>query len=185
VESWARFHGTTLPPLLHVLPEPVNLFDSADTAVFLNDISLDMPEPPILTVIDTVARCMTGGDEDRARDMAIVFDNLGRVQCATGTAALLVAHTGHAEKGRERGSSAIPGAADMRIGVARPEKQNRVTVTAEKAKDAIEADPITLRLDPIPDTRSLAVTELIHGSAAAPISPKNAELATLILKRVA
>jgi hypothetical protein len=184
IQSWRTCRGLESPPLLHVMPRPVNLFQPGETAVLIGHIDAELPEPPILIVVDTVARCMTGGDEDRARDMAVVLDNISAVQRRYDAAALLAHHTGHTEKGRERGSSALGGAADMRIGILRDEKQRSLTeVTAAKAKDAAEADPITLRLDPIPDTKSLAITGIV--AEPPPTEAANDELAALILSRVA
>jgi hypothetical protein len=98
---------------------------------------------PGLLVVDTVARCMVGGDENSARDMGQFIENVSRFCEPYGAASLFIHHTG--KNGvDERGSSALRGAADTVMAM-RPEGSG-LKLTCEKQKDAAEFDAIRLHL---------------------------------------
>src|SRR3712207_1817312 len=63
---------------------------------------------PDLIVVDTLARCMRGGDENNARDMGQAVEGLEFLKRTLGAAVLVIHHT---TKGRdtERGSRAVRG----------------------------------------------------------------------------
>jgi RecA-family ATPase len=48
----------------------------------------------VLVVIDTLARCMVGADENSARDMGEAIDALDRLRRAAGSCVLPVHHMG-------------------------------------------------------------------------------------------
>jgi hypothetical protein len=122
----------------YVLPGPVRLLEANDVAALAELVPLVKPR---LVVLDTLNRCLAGGDENSSRDMGQALDALDRVRQA-GTA-VLVAH--HADKaGRNyRGHSSLEGAVDT---VLRMERNGKaITLTSEKQKDAAPAAPIQLR----------------------------------------
>ena len=84
------YHHDIDPQALAVLPEPINLLDSGA----VNELA-DAARGRHLVIIDTLARCMPGGDENSARDMGLAVDALYRIQRATeGGTVLAVHHTG-------------------------------------------------------------------------------------------
>jgi len=102
-----------------------------------------LPETPGLLVIDTMARTMVGGDENSARDVGEFIHAVDGLR--HDGAALIVHHSGH-EVDRERGSTALRGAADLRVKVER--RGLFCGLSCEKLKDAEEWAPIELRIEP-------------------------------------
>ncbi len=75
-------------------------------------------EPPVLIVVDTMARSLPGdSDENSSRDIMNFLETCDKLQRQYNCVVLLVHHTGHAEGAtrRARGSSAIKGAMDLEI----------------------------------------------------------------------
>lgn len=117
---------------VYFLTEAVQFMDEAQVAAFLAAVS-SLPEPPQLIVLDTLARCMVGGDENSARDMGIVIAHVERVRQETGATVAILHHTGKNGNG-ERGSSALRGAVDTMIAVAAD--GDLVSLTCDKQRDA-------------------------------------------------
>jgi hypothetical protein len=136
------------------LPEAVNLRDRWEVERARRTLA-SLSEPPRLLVVDTMARSMVGGDENAVQDVGEFIAAVDGL-CP---ARFVVHHTGH-EASRERGSSALSGAADLRVKLERAGKSYRVELTCEKQKDAREWDPITLRLDE--HGASLAPTRVVE-----------------------
>lgn len=126
---------------IRFLPESVNLLESQHVAKTRAALAT-LPEPVALLVVDTMARSMTGGDENSAKDVGMFIaavDGLRRARSS-----LVVHHTGH-DGSHERGSTALRGAADLMVKVERDRDSPRVTVKCDKPKDFEPWEPITLR----------------------------------------
>jgi hypothetical protein len=88
-------------------------------------------EPVSLVIIDTLARAMSGDDENSAQDMtSFIEKRAATISRETGAAVMLVHHSGKDQSRGLRGSYALQGACDavVHIDVTR-------TVTLEKVKD--------------------------------------------------
>ena len=103
---------------------------------------------PRLIVVDTLARAMTGGDENSAKDMGLFVMRCGMLRDQTGAAVLLVHHT-RGDGERERGSSALRGAADVMLAVSADEDFGGVKLTVDKSKDDEPPEPIAIQLERI------------------------------------
>lgn len=105
-----------------------------------------MPAPPVLIILDTLARNFGTGDENSSTDMGAFVTACDRLREATGACVLVVHHTGKDVAKGARGSSALTGAVDCLIAVERTPDQ--VTVMNKppygKQKDAAEFDDIVL-----------------------------------------
>jgi DNA-binding transcriptional ArsR family regulator len=129
---------------------------------------------PTLIVIDTLARCFLGGDENNAQDMTTFVAACDRLRQHYGGAVLIVHHSG--KNGQtERGSSALRGAADAVMACKRTERL--VELTCEKQKDAAEFDRLSFELQTISlstDARGRQVTScrLVHAESR-PADPVN------------
>lgn len=142
LESWMLAHPEADPDLLEdnleIIEDVPHLLEKADTAMLLNTaIEMHEEEPDTdlkLFVIDTLARALVGGDENSAQDVGRAIDACEKVRKATGATALVVHHSG-VEGTRERGSTALRGAADTSIQVAHDETQRITTVSVKKIKD--------------------------------------------------
>lgn len=109
---------------------------------------------PSLIVIDTLARCFVGGDENSAQDMGRLVQAITYLKRETGAAVLLLHHCGkpgdgYSRKLSERGSSALRGAAESMIRLERVKKEHQIELVNEKQRDAAEFSPITLWLKPV------------------------------------
>jgi hypothetical protein len=129
-----------IPANFHLIPEAPLLMLPGDVEELLR-VMQSLPERPGLIVIDTVARHMTGGDENSQRDMGLFIAGADRLRAATGATLLLVHHTG--KDGKMRGSTALPGALDAYAEVTKP-GEKRLTLTSGKTKDAAPFEPLGL-----------------------------------------
>lgn len=131
------------------------LFLSQSAAQFLNDVLVrEVAEaverikvalgPPTLIIVDTVARSFGGGDENSTPDMTKFVAALDQFRARYGCTILLVHHTGHSDKGRARGNTALKGALDAEYRVSL--KRKVVTIECTKMKDAPEPQPMHFSL---------------------------------------
>lgn len=139
VLAWCAHHKQG-PGQLHFMTDAVNLMDGAAVAEFIAAVR---EVSPALIVVDTLARCLIGGDENSARDMGLAVAAVDSIRRETGAAVLLVHHTNKAASG-ERGSSALRGAADTMIELSST-GDGSVRVSCAKSKDSPEFEPYRLR----------------------------------------
>ncbi|MCF6386533.1 helicase RepA family protein [Mycobacterium sp. MBM] len=140
---------------LDILPRPVNLTNRMEVG---NLAALIDWSGYGFVVIDTLARCMVGADENSAKDCGEVIDALTRLREATpdGRGVILgVHHTGKDGK-TLRGSSAFEGGADTVYAVNKD--GGLIVLDREKRKDGPKTDRHELRLDPIPGTPSVVIS---------------------------
>ncbi len=97
-----------------------------------------------LIVVDTVARTMDG-DENSTKDMNVFVQQLDQLKAKHNCAILLVHHTGHAEKGRARGSMALKGALDAEFRVSKGQ-DGIIRFQCTKMKEAESAAPMAFKL---------------------------------------
>lgn len=104
-----------------------------------NKVKQETGEPVRLIVVDTVARCFGGADENRAADMGAFIAGCDKVKAATGATVLLVHHTGKDIERGGRGSSALRGALDTEFFIMRENDDGlAITLTCTKQKDDAE-----------------------------------------------
>ncbi len=92
----------------------------------------------MLTILDTLARHLPGGDENVSPVMSAMVETLDEIKRMTGGHAHVVHHPGKAEDAGSRGHSSLPGALDTQfgvVGVRNPDKSKNLVVTAEKQKN--------------------------------------------------
>ena len=142
-QAWCNSRGVAEVPDFRFWIEAPNFFRSETTALEVALAELD--KPPVLIVIDTLARCLVGGDENSARDIGLFIQNAEKLAKRHGSALLIVHHTGKSGE-LERGSSALRGAADTMLCL-KPDGAN-LKLTCEKQKDAAEFDPWRFHLEP-------------------------------------
>jgi hypothetical protein len=118
---------------LLLVDEPVRLLDKLSVIKFVNtaeDVASDGSVR--LVVIDTWARAMVGGDENSAQDTGLAIDVCERVRRITKATVMVVHHTG-ADGTRERGSTALRGAADAMYLM--QNREGDVALKCDKLKD--------------------------------------------------
>jgi AAA domain len=147
VAAWERSASTGSGILC--VPHAVNLLDPAETAEL--SAALRNVGDLELLVVDTASRNMAGGDENSTRDMALLVSVIDKLRRDHQCAALVLHHSGHENTDRERGSSALRGAADFSI---RAKKQDGLKVRLEcaKVRDFEPFLPVVVNLVPIGDS---------------------------------
>jgi len=136
---------------MYVIPFPVRLGVPEHVTALIADANAIRAR---LVIIDTLARSMSGMDENSAQDMGKVIAGLGYLKAQTNTGVLILHHSG-VEGTRPRGSTALFGAADtlMRI----EGDGTNLTVYCEGMKDA--APFRTRRFELTKAAHSLALSE--------------------------
>lgn len=109
----------------------------------LASILAELPEKPVLVVIDTLARALMGGDENSAQDVGAFNSAIAALIENTGACVLLIHHSGKNKNAGARGSSALLGAIDTELEV------GGGCVTASKQRDVEMGAPIGFRLKPV------------------------------------
>lgn len=146
--AWCKHHNMSAGQLYFV-PRAVNMLEPSEVAELIELIG---PLSPALVVLDTLARCMVGGDENSAQAMGLFVAACDRVRFATDAAVLPVHHTG--KQGlAERGSSALRAAADQVISL--DNSDDLIKVSCEKSKDSREFQAYGMRLMQVETGRML------------------------------
>lgn len=144
--GWRRSRGKDLAkPAFRLIPHSVAL--TSDDLNALCDALVELPTKPVLIVVDTLARTIGAGDENKTPDMNAYVNASDRLRDATGANVLIIHHSGVHEEKRERGSNALRGAADTVIKVQRKNDQLDIINQAPegKQKDAEEFKTVKLR----------------------------------------
>lgn len=142
VAAWCQ-HNRQQEGKLYICVGAVNLYDAADFGAFEEQITA---HAPALVVVDTLAMCMTGANENDTRDMGLVIRACKTIQRRLGCAVVVVHHV---NKGgvSERGSGALRGAADVMIKVS--QMDDVIAVEASKTKDVAAFPTRYIRLLPV------------------------------------
>ncbi len=138
VRAWMMHHDhSDYPSDFHVLDEPARIADAGVLTPFIEAVS---ELRPALIVLDTLARCAVGLDENSARDMGLFVEATRELAAATGAHVLIVHHN---NKGGEfRGSTAIAAAVDTHMSLERNGQGDTATLKFEKQKDFEELPPL-------------------------------------------
>jgi len=141
VEAWTEHHKQTLeqsePVYWH--PAAINLA-ARPQAEALATVAADHGVG--LVVIDTLARCAVGAEENSAKDMGKLVDNCDLIRNKTGACVLLVHHSGKDPSNGARGSSVLRAAMDTEISL------DSDTLTVSKAKDWVPPKALNMKLRP-------------------------------------
>jgi hypothetical protein len=128
--AWCKHHGLDAGQLY--FPDNNAVISLLDPQVVEAFIASVLPLQPKLIVFDTLAWCMTGGDENSTSDMQRFITHCRHIQNATGATLLLVHHTGKSGAS-ERGSSALRGGADQMIELSN--EDDIMTLSCSKSKE--------------------------------------------------
>jgi hypothetical protein len=128
--TWTR----TVP--FAVLPQTTDLLHpEADTDLLIDAIKAAEAEagvPVAAVVLDTLARVMTGGNENASEDMSAFVANLDRIRAATGAAVVIIHHAGKDAAKGARGHSSLRAAVDTEILVEGTEGTRTATVCKQR-----------------------------------------------------
>ncbi len=101
--------------------------------------------PPGLIVIDTLARNFGGEDENSTQAMNEFVTGCDSLRSTYNATVLVVHHSGHADKGRGRGSSVFRGALDIEYAIV--QEMNVIRQSNTKLKDGAKPDDLFFRLN--------------------------------------
>lgn len=140
-DAWEENHQAAALTSLMILPEAVNLLSPSTVGEFAN-MAADLGAK--LIVLDTLARCMVGGDENSAKDAGMAVEQLDVIRRRTGACVIAVHHAGKNLDNGARGSSAFEAAADtvLEIGMT----DDIMMIACTKQKNHVQPNPIRLRL---------------------------------------
>lgn len=133
-----RFHGFTAPPRVTFLRSALDLRGSMEDAAALIAAIRETGDPPILLVVDTLARNFGGGNENSSEDMGAFINTIGYLQDSLNCAVLIVHHSGKDDAKGMRGHSSLFGAVDTELEVVKISEENdprrigEMTVTKQK-----------------------------------------------------
>lgn len=134
MSAWKSYHGVTGKLGLYFVRHRIEVVPSSeDVIALLEVIATRLPEPPVLIVIDTLARNMKG-NENATEDMNVFTGGCDSLKRATGATVLTVHHNGLTETDRGRGNSSNRAALDTEIQSVRD--GDRITLICRKQKDA-------------------------------------------------
>jgi len=152
-EAWSITRKVSLEAApLYISGNASDFTDAASTKRVADEIGEWTQETgvqPVLIVIDTLARNFGGGDENSTPDMnrfVTLIDN--HFKARFNACVLIVHHSGHADKGRARGSSALKCAVDAEYGVSKDEA-GFIRLEASKMKDAEFPDPLAFKMEKV------------------------------------
>jgi hypothetical protein len=127
--------------------------DSSALLVLVERIVNEVRRHPTLVIIDTLARCFDG-NENEQEDMSRFVAGVDLLRKEFDATVLIVHHT-RLDGNRERGNTAFRAAADMMMSV--EGEGDRMTLKCNKMKDDREFEDIELELRPIEGTDSCVV----------------------------
>lgn len=116
-EAWKSHNKVKTLPNLMFHTDAVNMLDELQVTGFLTQVAECRPR---FIILDTVARCMVGGDENSTRDMSLFVEACNRVMRELSAGILLVHHVG--KDGKMRGSTALFASCDSVLFLRRDER---------------------------------------------------------------
>lgn len=140
VRAWELHHQVTTIDNLARLPVPVFPADSdnvKDVLEYCQEIKAKTGNAVKLVILDTLARCYGGNDENSSKDMGAFIKGCDTIKQLTGATVLVVHHSGKNAENGGRGSSSLPAALDVEYRVKRDgEDQQALVLTCSKMKDS-------------------------------------------------
>ncbi|NTZ40404.1 AAA family ATPase [Enterobacter sp. JMULE2] len=140
IKAWEKQRGLKLDNL-YLVNRPVFPVRSEDISQVINaarDVERKTGQPIRLIILDTLARCFGGNDENDAKDMGAFIEGCDRIKQATRSTLLVVHHSGKDDTKGARGSSAFRAALDAEFSVRREGEGGAIVLTCTKMKDAEE-----------------------------------------------
>ncbi|WP_020586374.1 helicase RepA family protein [Desulfobacter curvatus] len=129
--AWQIRHQVSLESTpLFVSTAPASFCDPASISIVQAAID-GTEEKPAAIFVDTLARNFGSGDENSTQDMTAFVASMDEIRAKYRCAIILIHHSGHGDKSRGRGSTALKGALDTEY---RLEKDDTGTVRMSNTK---------------------------------------------------
>jgi hypothetical protein len=146
LQAWESHHNIQVENFGYISDAP-QFLSKDEVESLINGIKSSDLKNPALIVIDTLARHMVGGDENSAQHMGQFVANIDKLRGAFDCAIIVVHHTGKSNSKNsfsERGSSALRGAADTMILMAK--NKSVISISCEKQKDCEPFEDIPIAM---------------------------------------
>lgn len=142
IRAWEQVHGRKADNLWLVNRPvfPVRESEVSEVLLAARQIEAECGVPVRLVVIDTLARCFGGNDENDARDMGAFIEGCDTIKQKTGATVLVVHHSGKDEAKGARGSSSFRAALDAEFNVKREGEGKALILACTKMKDSEEPE---------------------------------------------
>jgi hypothetical protein len=161
---------------VHTFPAPFNLLERGEYARFVRLVK-DSGIDPVVVNLDTCAATTSGGNENSSEDTTTAMTNVQYMRDELGATFILTHHT-NAAGSRERGHSAMRGAADTMIQVTATD--DYVTVECSKQRNGPMFEPIKLKLVTLDGAPGMVFRPFADVLPSAKPSPLQAKLLTVL-----
>ncbi len=158
VNAWLRYHVLTPKDApIAWLVESISVYADSDDMTRLLDRMTEIEDHPEFIVIDTLARCFDG-DENQQEDMGRFIAGVDKLRTEFRSTVCIVHHT-RLDGDRERGNTAFRGAADCMLSVERRTGGGGtgMLLKCNKQKDSEEFGIIGLGLLSVPEDESCVI----------------------------
>lgn len=154
IKGWLQYRKLKASQALGAwLTESVPVYADSDGMARVIDRIEEAEIVPDLIVIDTLARCFDG-DENQQADMGRFVAGVDRLRKEFDATVIVVHHT-RLDGDRERGNTAFRGAADAMLSLAN--KKGKLILSCAKQKDGEEFDDIELKTKAMPDADTIVI----------------------------
>lgn len=135
LKAWSIANGVDLDAAPLIVSRRAVPFNDPRALAELKSELDTMPEPPVLIVLDTLARMTPGMDENVAREMGAFVGACDDLRERYGATVLVIHHSPHGDKMRAKGSIALKGAVDFEAGLIGPDGDGQVRLFCSKMKE--------------------------------------------------
>ncbi|WP_069202323.1 AAA family ATPase [Xenorhabdus cabanillasii] len=143
IRAWELVNGQTVENmyLINTPVFPASPAEVHELVIAAQQVEAETGRPVRLIILDTLARCFGGADENDSKDMGAFVRGCDELKAKTGASILVVHHSGKDESKGARGSSAFRAALDVEYKISREGKKGGALVIAcTKMKDAEEPE---------------------------------------------
>lgn len=141
VKAWEVVHGEQVKNLYLVNRPifPAVPLDVDEMVIAASQVERETGKPVRMIILDTLARCFGGNDENDSRDMGAFVRGCDELKRRTGATVLVVHHSGKDETKGARGSSAFRASLDAEYRIRREDAGSEaLVISCTKMKDAEE-----------------------------------------------
>ena len=182
LKAWELHSGVSLGSApLFVSKVPASLMDasSAEAVTQAIEAMVALHGAPALIVIDTFARNMGDGDENKNSDIGVFVNRIDLMRYRLGVTVLLVHHSGHTEQDRARGGSGLNAAMDASFQLGAT--ASAIVLTHRKSKESELCEPLKFELEQVQlpgwlDAKGREMKSAVLVASTAPPAPRAARL---------
>ncbi len=143
IKAWEIVNGQTVENmyLINTPVFPASPAEVHELVIAAQQVEAETDQPVRLIILDTLARCFGGADENDSKDMGAFVRGCDELKAKTGASILVVHHSGKDESKGARGSSAFRASLDAEYRINREGKKGgALVITCTKMKDAEEPE---------------------------------------------